>query len=194
MTDRALLGCPGEAGHDEPAHLEGYGTVGAAWARELVASCLDDGTGVWVRRLLIDPVGALTALDSRSRLAPAGLADLVRTRDLGTCRTPWCDAPARHVDHVTPHARGGGTSAHNGQGLCEACNHVKELAGWRATTLGRDGDDGTGLHTVATTTPTGHTYRSTAPALPGTRTPVVLGPSSSPVEELLQHELALAAG
>ena len=27
------------------------------------------------------------------------------------CRTPYCDAPIRHTDHATPHARGGPTTA-----------------------------------------------------------------------------------
>lgn len=158
MTDRALLD-----GDPEPAHLDGYGPVPAAWARDLVAAALDpaaesalgdggtagtntagqgaDGGGapgdgspgpaarVFVKRLLTDRDGALVAMDSRARVAPAGLAALIRTRDAGTCRTPWCDAPARHVDHVVPHARGGPTNADNLQGLCEACNQAKEALG-----------------------------------------------------------------
>lgn len=164
MTDRALLAGPEQPGREEPARLDGYGTVTAAWARELVATALEDGAGVWVRRLLTDAVGGLAGMDSRSRIAPTGLADLIRTRDLGTCRTPRCDAPARHVDHVTPHARGGPTTERNGQSLCEACNYTKELSGWSARSM--SGPAG-GVHTVVTTTPTGHTYRSTSPPLPG---------------------------
>ncbi|HEY1158895.1 MAG TPA: hypothetical protein VGE95_21745, partial [Arthrobacter sp.] len=47
------------------------------------------------------------------------------------------------------------------QGLCEACNHSKEMPGWTAKPVPGP------RHTVATTTPTGHTYHSTAPPLPG---------------------------
>ncbi|MGN6440817.1 MAG: hypothetical protein ACTHL6_02825, partial [Arthrobacter sp.] len=56
---------------------------------------------------------------------------------------------------------GGPTTAANGQGLCEACNHTKEAPGWTAKPVPGP------RHTVATTTPTGHTYHSTAPPLPG---------------------------
>lgn len=47
-------------------------------------------------------------------------------------------------------------------GLCEACNQVKEAPDWQSRTV-----DQPGPHTVETTTPTGRTYRSTAPPLPG---------------------------
>ncbi|MDQ6755169.1 MAG: hypothetical protein M3017_17645, partial [Actinomycetota bacterium] len=48
------------------------------------------------------------------------------------------------------------------QGLCERCNQAKEAPGWSSRP--RPGP----RHTVETRTPTGHTYRSTAPPLPGT--------------------------
>ena len=90
---------------------------------------------VSLRRLYLDPVsGELTAMESKARTFPAGLARMIRTRDQ-TCRTPWCDAPIRHIDHIQPHAEGGPTSYTNGQGLCEACNHAKEAPGWNATTI-----------------------------------------------------------
>ena len=56
----------------------------------------------------------------------------------------------------------GSTSGPNGAGLCEACNQTKEAPGW--STRPRPGP----RHTIETRTPTGHTYRSTAPPLPGT--------------------------
>jgi hypothetical protein len=188
MTDRTLLD-----GDDEPARLEGYGPVPAAWARELVASTLDTDARVFVTRLLVDPTGALVAAESRARIAPRGLAAQIRSRDGGTCRTSWCDAPIRHVDHVVPHAAGGRTSAEALQGLCEACNHIKQSLGWRARTgPAPPGHDG--LHTVLTTTPTGHTYCSTAPPLPGTGELVTGGVRNrSPIESLLDARLALAA-
>ena len=193
MTDRALL-----AGDDEPARLEGYGPVPAGWARDLVVSTLDEGARVLVRRLLIDPEGALVAMESRARVAPQGLASLIRTRDGGTCRTPWCDAPIRHVDHVVPHARGGPTREANLQGLCEACNQTKESPGWRAAV--REGPPGRSrVHEVETTTPTGHAYRSTAPALPTTPDLVdpcggdAVPPDVSAVERWTERWLAPAA-
>lgn len=168
MSERTLL-----AGDDEPAVVPGYGTVPAAWARALLAGLLgrdSDGAGcwVWLRRLFTNPrTGQLVQLDSRRRTVPPGLARFIDLRDQ-TCRTPWCDAPVRHRDHVVPHARGGPTTAEKLQGLCEACNQAKEAAGWRGRVVPRDGP---GDHVVELTTPTGHRYESRAPALPGCRAP-----------------------
>ncbi|AUI49828.1 HNH endonuclease [Arthrobacter crystallopoietes] len=117
---------------------------------------------VWVRRLYTAPgTGQLLGMDSRARLMPAGMQRMIQARDQ-LCRTPWCDAPIRHHDHVVPWRNNGETSEINGQGLCEACNLAKESGGWHAQTVPGP------RHTVETTTPTGHTYLSTAPALPGT--------------------------
>jgi hypothetical protein len=135
---------------DQPAMIEGYGPVPAAWAREALADA-----EVFVRRLFTDPAGRLVAMESRSRKAPDGLAEFITTRDGGICRTNGCDAPIRNIDHVERHADGGKTSAENLQGLCERCNQAKEALGWRA----RPGPDGN----IITITPTGHTYTSPPP-------------------------------
>jgi hypothetical protein len=149
MSHEALLGTA-----DDDARLAGFGPTPAELAREIVARALGDGEEVWLRRLYALPTtGQLVAMDSRARLFPAGLARLIGLRDQ-FCRTPWCDAPIRHVDHVVPHEADGATSADNGQELCEACNYAKEAPRWRA----RPGPGGT----VTTTTPTGHS-RTTRP-------------------------------
>ena len=149
MPHDALLGT-----NDEPAHIDGFGPIPAELARELVAGALDGGDEVWLRRLYTSPAtGELVAMDSRARLFRGGLRRFIRLRDQ-FCRTPWCDAPIRHGDHVVPHASGGPTSGVNGEGLCAACNHAKQAPRWRS----RPGPDGT----VTTTTPTGHS-RSTRP-------------------------------
>ena len=67
--------------------------------------------------------------------------------------------PIRHTDHATPADHGGDTTAANGQGLCEACNHAKQATGWHA--MPRPGPRS--RHTVETVTPTGHSYTTTAP-------------------------------
>ncbi|MBO9521921.1 MAG: DUF222 domain-containing protein [Nocardioidaceae bacterium] len=153
MTTDALL----EHG-DEPLWIDGYGPATAEVGRALIADNLDAGAKVWLKRLFTRPeTGELIAMDSRARLFPKALADFIGIRDRW-CRTPWCDAPIRHRDHVKPHADGGATSAVNGQGLCEACNHAKQAAGWSSVTVPGP------THTVETTTPTGHRYRSRAPA------------------------------
>jgi len=109
---------------DVSASVPGHGPVPASIARELLA-CAAEADQAWVRRLFTAPDSSqLVALESRQRAFPAGLAAFLRARDQ-RCATPFCDAPIRHLDHVQPHARGGPTTADNGQGLCEACNHTK---------------------------------------------------------------------
>ena len=121
----------------------------------------DKDMNVWLRRLYTAPAtGELTAMDSRARLFPPGLRRYLTARD-DTCRTPYCDAPIRHFDHITPWHHNGPTTRNNGAGLCEACNHTKETPGWSSRP--RPGP----RHTLDVTTPTGHSYQSTAPPLPG---------------------------
>lgn len=152
VTDQTLLG----GGH-QPGRIEGYGPVPPAVVRQLTR----DADRVWLRRLFTSPTGSsLVALDSRARLFDGQLRRFVILRDQ-TCRTPWCDAPIRHVDHITRAVDDGETSAENGQGLCEACNYAKEAPGWRALRPpGR-------RHVVEMIAPTGHRRRSRAPDVPG---------------------------
>ncbi len=153
MSDTALLG------HDPaPAQVHGYGPVPAPFARTWLA---DTDADVWVRRLYTRPPGrALVGMDSTRRTFTGGLRRFLITRDQ-SCRTPWCDAPIRHLDHPTRHAHGGPTAATNAQGLCAACNLAKEAPGWHAhaTTAGH----------VRTRTPTGHHYTSPTPPHPAGR-------------------------
>lgn len=161
---------------NEPATLPGGQVVPAAFARRLIADCADAcedaGTAVALRRLFTSPDGSqLVAMDSRKRLFNGQLRRFLLARDQA-CRTPWCEAPVRHTDHVVPDRAGGPTTAVNGQGLCQACNHAKEAPGWSAATLA----PGPSLHRplapphrVRTTTPTGHSYDSTAPPVLPTR-------------------------
>jgi hypothetical protein len=154
MTDRALL-----ADSDEPAHLVGYGTIPAHTGRMLAR----DAERAWVRRLYTHPVsGALVATDSRRRLFAGQLRQRLLLTD-DTCATPWCDAPVRHADHVTPAKDGGVTAAGNGAGLCAACNYTKELPGWHTTLTTRS--DGTRV--LDLTDPTGHRQQSHPPDPPG---------------------------
>jgi len=193
MTDQALL-----ADDDTPAHVTGYGPVPAAWVRDLLTRlhhATSPATGdagaraanVWLRRLFTHPVtGTLVAMDSVRRTFDGGLRRYLLTRDAGTCRPPWCDAPARHLAHIHDHDHGGPTTDTNGQSLCVRCNHTKQLPGFTATTLTRQPG---APHTVQTTTPTGHTYTSQAPPLLPARPPTP--PDLSPLEHALT--LALAA-
>lgn len=183
LTDRTLL-----HGDHEPAHLLGYGPVPADLVRDWLTGDGSTPKDVWVRRLYTHPgTGELVAMDSRRRFFTAGLRRQVITRDLGTCRTPWCDAPIRHLDHVIAHHAGGETSATDGQGLCARCNHTKQAPGWRA----RPRPGPTGEHHIQTTTPTGHTYTSTAPPLPGWSSPPRPDPTSR--IEIYYRDLILTA-
>ncbi|HEV7167501.1 MAG TPA: DUF222 domain-containing protein [Micrococcaceae bacterium] len=193
MTDRTLL-----QGDSEPAQLPGYGIIGAQTARDLIRTipptqssnrksrratageghsrrtpddaeagrAWENGNNavkVWLRRLYTAPgTGDLLAADSRRRLLPPPLRRIIAIRD-DRCRVPYCGAPIRHDDHVIPWRTSHRTSTAGSQGLCVACNEAKEAPGWSAQP--RPGP----RHTVEITTPTGHTYISTAPPLPGTR-------------------------
>jgi len=163
MSDATLFGSD-----DAPATLLGYGPIPAPVARAMVADAGED-TRVWVRRLYTDAAtGTLVSMDSRRRLFDRSHRRFLVTRDQ-VCRTPWCGAPIRHIDHVVPAASGGATSVANAQGLCEACNYVKQSPGWYA----RPAPAGQ----VETSTPTGHTYSSQAPPL---TTPVTSAPTTRP--------------
>jgi len=159
ISDETLLG----AGH-EPATLPDIPgcVIPAQIAREIIAHALRAETISFIRTLYTNPTGRLVATTSKQRFAPDGLADFLTLRDQGICRTPWCDAPIRHIDHITTHAAGGETSENNNQGLCQACNHAKQADGWTQHVI----HDDTGRHTVQTTTPTGHRHRSRAPTPP----------------------------
>jgi hypothetical protein len=163
MNDRTLF-----QGSSEPAHLIGYGTVPSTWARMVVAGRDPQDREryrglVSLKRIYTHPdTGALVAMDSRSRQFPTALKDLISIRDR-YCRTPWCNAPIKHFDHVVQHSRGGPTSEANSAGRCASCNQTKEQSGWEERVV-----DSGGRHTIEITTPVGATYTSTAPPLPGT--------------------------
>lgn len=138
---------PVQAGGSEtPAWLVGHGPLPAGVARRVIA---DSEAEVFIRRLYTEPAsGQLVAMDSKRRTFSGALRQLILVRD-DTCRTPYCDAPVKHVDHVTPYREGGPTSASNASGLCARCNYSKENPAWSHAS---DRDR------LAVTTPTGHRY------------------------------------
>jgi hypothetical protein len=180
VSDQTLF-----AGGAEPAWVQHLGQVPAGTARDLVATATAQAHAT-LRRLYVTPAtGRLVAMDSRSRAFPDALGLFIDLRDQ-TCRTPWCDAPIRHRDHVTPVTAGGPTHRHNGQGLCEACNYAKQAPGWRTRA-----HHGPGRHLVEITTPTGHRHRSRAPALPRPAPDPLTHPTPSRAE-IYVSELVLA--
>jgi 5-methylcytosine-specific restriction endonuclease McrA len=162
MTDRSLFG-----GANDPAILVGHEPIPAPTARAMILGD-DNAVGfsprVWLKRLFTHPESkALLGMDSRARLFPEGIKEFLRLQDQ-RCQTPYCDAPIREYDHVRAYAAGGATSVENGQGLCSACNQAKEAVGWISEPAEAPGAGPPG---VIVSTPTGHRYVSTAPALPG---------------------------
>ena len=115
--------------------------------------------------------GGLLALAATLGRLDRSVDDATRVDRIRAAR-PWrpgLAAQALHLapgtDHVVPYAQGGPTTADNLEGVCEACTYAKEAPGWSSrVTPGV-------THTVDTTTPTGHVYRSGAPPLPGTQRP-----------------------
>ncbi|NQD89652.1 DUF222 domain-containing protein, partial [Paenarthrobacter sp. CM16] len=161
-------------GHGSPPGIRSTSSQGRQPARGAPAQDLQPAPGqdqefnVWLRRLYTAPdTGELLAMDSKARLFPQRHRRFIEARD-HTCRTPYSDAPIRHIDHVVPWRSGGATTVDNAAGLCEACNHTKENPGWNATPLPED-THALSTHTLSISTPTGHTYQSKAPPLPGHR-------------------------
>ncbi len=156
ITDRTLF-----ADGADPALLPGNHPIPGPLARRMVSE-LPDSARMWIRRLYTRPgSGELVAADSQQRTFPLGMRHILFTRDQ-ICRTPWCNAPARHADHVKPCAEGGATSLANGQALSEDCNYTRTAPGWSA----HQDPDQPGR--IIVTTPTGHSYPSPCPdLLPG---------------------------
>ncbi len=126
ISDQALLGVD-----DDAAVIAGYGPIPAAVARDMVLdAAVDKRSKATLRRLYATPSsGALVAMESRSRCFPRGLADFIAARDQ-RCRTPYCDAPIRHRDHVTPRCRGGRPARRTGRAAAStATTPRRPLAG-----------------------------------------------------------------
>jgi hypothetical protein len=138
----ALLGSD-----DEPAVLEGYGSITPAVARELARN------SVW-RRLLTDPHSG-TVLDvGRTRYRPpTDLAEHILLRDV-TCVWPGCDrlanGPGIDLDHIQAWVDGGVTAAHNLGAFCAKHHTDKHQTGWLVSQPEPGRFD--------FTSPTGHTY------------------------------------
>jgi len=171
ITDRALLSPDGGG---ELARLEGYGPIPAQVITDTLAGKPpgypqntgwdehpDGTTGAVMRRLYTHPrTGELVGMESRARAFPAPLEQMIRWRE-STCASPWCNARVRHIDHITPYARGGPTSYANAQGLCARCNLLKDHAGWTVTPA----RDDHGAPTVTWASPGGATATCHLPPL-----------------------------
>ena len=148
------------------AVIPGYGPLPGELAREIV---LNSQGRKWWRRVFTAPSrtssssGPIVGGDPTRRYFDGWLARLIRLRDQ-TCRDPFCDAPIRHIDHITRHTDGGLTTYINGRGACVRGNLVREMPGWKIKLV--DCGFYGGPHKIIITTPTGHRYRSRAPDPP----------------------------
>ncbi|MCT1867474.1 HNH endonuclease [Dermabacter sp. p3-SID358] len=152
------------------------GPITAKTGFDYLNELLDNDVLVKYKRIFTSAAtGEVLAMDSRSRLFPKALAELVRLRDR-TCRGPYCDAPITTIDHIHRHAQGGPTNLTNAQGLCTRCNLAKEALTVTHTnktntnTNPHQPDTTNTTHTTnpdttttTWTTPTGRTYTSTTP-------------------------------
>lgn len=145
------------------ANLDGYGTISAGAARDMLAS--GDFT---LTRLLCHPdTGAVMHTDPTVYVPSDGLRHAVACRDRH-CRMPVCGARVRHLDHIQASADAGLTTADNLHGLCVRSHLAKHHPGWHV--------QGNANDTVTWTTPTGHEYSSHAPPATGYGT----GPPGDP--------------
>jgi hypothetical protein len=110
---------------DNPAEIFGLGPIPAPLARQLIDEAVAKHAAT-LKKLYTDPTsGALVAMESRSRIFPDQLGQLIAFRDQH-CRHPYCDSPIKHLDHIHPHSLGGATSFGNGQGLCARHTLIKD--------------------------------------------------------------------
>lgn len=149
---------------DEPALIPGHGYISATRARSLVAGDPEHPLNTWYRRLYAAPdTGKLVAMDSAARSFGGNLKRFITLRDQ-RCRTPHCNGRIEELDHIVQVRRNGKTTETNGSGRCKTCNRNKEAPGWHEQPL-----PGRGRHSFKITTPSGHSYTSTAPPpRPGT--------------------------
>ncbi|GAA4114811.1 HNH endonuclease [Enteractinococcus coprophilus] len=148
MTPETLCGWD-----DTPAWLSGHGPIPAPVVRQWLA---DETMVAFLRRVFTEPkTGQLVSLESTARAFPLGLRRKILLRD-DICRTPYCEAPIKEVDHIHPVRQGGTTRWDNASGLCVACNQTKENRGWEHRGNGQF---------LRVTTPTGHHYTVATPEL-----------------------------
>lgn len=142
------------------------GSSAASSERVPMPLTIDDTAGErFIRRLYADPVtGVLRGFESRRRAFTGAARGFILARDQH-CRMPMCDAPIRHIDHVTPYSRGGSTSSTNGVGLCERHNYTKEADGWAAHIDTHDTTSEHTEHEFVVTGPSGITRSSKPPDL-----------------------------
>lgn len=156
ITDRTLL-----QGDTEPARLDGYGIVPAEWARALLVNDPDRSEfAVLLRRLHRSRQWRAPDYGLKSTILPATVAELhprpgqhmpyPLLRRAHPAHRP-CHSLAFRRQHTSPQRGGAVRSLQPHQGN----------PGWAAASMPGD------VHTLQVSTPTGHSYQSKAPPLPG---------------------------
>jgi hypothetical protein len=135
---------------DNPAEIFGLGPLPAPLARQLIDEAVAKHAATRKKRSTDPASGALVGMESRSRVFPDQLGQLIAFRDQH-CRHPYCDSPIKHLDHIHPHAHGGPTSFSNGQGLCARHNLIKDTnATTHPATIDGTGDGTAGTGDIVT--------------------------------------------
>ena len=154
MTDAALLGTS-----DDAAYVDGFGPVPAELAREIVAGAVLTEEAVWLRRLYTSPTSGRS-----SRWTPAPVCSEAASPGSSGSATRSAEPRGATPRSGTLITRRASTStARPVPTTVRACV-------WPATTPSRPLAGGPeprprGRPPIDTTTPTGHTYRSRAPAI-----------------------------
>ncbi|PXY19585.1 hypothetical protein BAY60_33220 [Prauserella muralis] len=148
-------------------HLDGYGPIPAAIAREMLTN-----PASVLRKVITDEHGVVTGVGAHHRRPNAALAALIRARDR-ECVHPGCHRPATRsdLDHQHEHHRGGPTDPGNLAPRCEHHHYLRDHPGWNVQITPRS-------RLSLVTTPTGRTYGKPAETILEPPTPSHHRPSS----------------
>jgi hypothetical protein len=139
------------------AEIAGHGPVPAGIARDILHTTRGRR---WWRRLFTAPAdGPIIAADRLRRRFDGPLATLIRLRDR-TCRDPTATHPSATSTRCIATPTADPPPWPTDVGCAPRGNYVREMPGWTATVT-NDGRH-SHPHTVTITTPTGHTYTSSA--------------------------------
>jgi hypothetical protein len=180
---------------EQPALLRGYGAIPAEIARQIADTSSDDPARVQLRRLFCEPTdGRLVQMETRARLFTGPLRQFVLFRDQ-CCRLTG--GRIRDLDHIVERARGGPTSAHNGESLAKNPHVLRDRPDLAARTrLDRPPEDPLRVNApvIEWTFPTGHTYRSEPPPVlgHGSMPTAITAPRPPPPPSEQEQDAALA--
>ncbi|TNB76743.1 DUF222 domain-containing protein [Arthrobacter sp. BB-1] len=135
---------------DEPAMLDGYGSIPPSMARQLV-----EGRAASFYRVLVDPRdGAPLEIGRTSYRLTKAMKKTLQLRD-GKCTFPGCNNPSldNEADHLQAWQHGGATGISNLAQLCPKHHRLKHNTGWKPAPASKTEPPGW-------TSPTGRHYKA----------------------------------